>query len=75
MVILETRLGILLYAFQYGLDFCYALPKKDKLQPKFERMSVYVRSGNRDSSKGNISWLRVDRKETTVYVYIYLYIT
>ena len=44
---------------------CYALPKKDNLHPEFESMSVSVRPGSRDSSKNNISWLRVDREETT----------
>ena len=45
--------------------FGYALPKKDNPHPELESMSVSVRPGSRDSSKGNISWLRVDRKETT----------
>ena len=40
--------------------------KKDNLHHVFESMSVSAASEYcRDSSKGNISWLRVHRKETT----------
>jgi hypothetical protein len=54
---------IVCFPIRSGLLLCP--PKESKLQPKFEIMSVYVRSGNRDSSKGNISWLRVERKVIT----------
>ena len=51
-------------SFSNGLDlFWLSGPPKDNIYPESESMPLSVRPGNSDPSKGNINWLRVERKE------------
>ena len=68
MVVLETRPSLLSEFFKRSTFFGYhALPKKDNLHFEFKSMPVPMHPGSRDLSKGNISSLRVERKEITFH--------